>query len=79
MKNVALTMCECLLTLSLPVCLEAGCGKAMSYVCMGRDTSNTRNNLTRYAYRCPRHRTKKVTLRKGSFWEHCNKGSDDLF
>ena len=51
----------------------------MSYVSMGRDTQNTRNNLTRYCYRCPAHRTKKITLRKGSFWEHCSKaGSYDL-
>ena len=58
----------------LPVCAQEGCGRTMTYVCMGRDTSNTRNNLTRYCYRCPAHRTKKVTLRKGSIWEHFSKG-----
>ena len=64
--------------ISLPVCAEGGCGRTMSYVNMGINTQNTRNNLTRYCYRCPRHRNKKITLRKGSFFENCSKGSYDL-
>ena len=63
-------MCE----LRFPDCPEEGCTRQMSYIMMSRESQNRRNHLTKYGYRCPVHRGKKRSLRKGSFWECASKG-----